>query len=427
MTSVWLCMGYRDASAALLSEWLDWHIRLGVSKFLLHDDHSTAPNDAVLRPHLASGIVELLEPSPWSWREWIDSGIALPAPGAASALRFRFVGQHDMLSRCVATAVARDHVGWLAAIDLDEYLVPRSTRALPLAFAAAGNASCISVRRHNFYEAGGADGDPPSSVLRSRTRRAPFPPAPAQGQPFLPKWALRFPLESPSIVANMHQVWDASACRRACIGAAPQLHRDGGDSSGSGSSTGGAAQPAGHDGTRTKTSKARDDPAGLAGLMASWAQTAAAASPPASSSTVASPPFGDAQLRLVAALLAPLNPSCMHATAKGAMGWPCAISHLGVNTSSGAPLPPELRSCLETTGGGSGAKQRPDQPWCWREVCESGGAAEALLRIHHYGHAPHSDQAHQYDLARAGPAVEDPSALAFLPAPPRIKRDTHVR
>ena len=99
---------------------------------------------------------------------------------------------------------------------------------------------------------------------------------------------------------------------------------------------------------------------------------------------------------------------------------PCVlqVSHLGVNTSSGAPLPPELRACLETTGGGNdndgGKRRRPDQPWCWREVCESGGAAEALLRIHHYGHAPHSDQAHQYDLPRAGPAVEDPSALAFL-------------
>ena len=62
MASVWLCMGYRDAPAMRLSEWLDWHIRLGVSKFLLHDDHSTTPNDAVLRQHLASGVVELLEP-----------------------------------------------------------------------------------------------------------------------------------------------------------------------------------------------------------------------------------------------------------------------------------------------------------------------------------------------------------------------------
>jgi len=353
------CLGFRDPPLTHVLEWLTVHRRVGIAHFFLHEDGGSTN----LTQNLTSApYVTFLATSRFEWREEIE---------VAFGLRSRFVGQTDFLMRCVDAASTRSTERWLANLDVDEYLLPElpHSKLATAIDAAAHGATCVSLRRHNFYmpehHSSGGQELPP---LRTRLRRAPFPPdgRSSSSQPFLPKWIVRVPA-SPSLVVNMHDTWLGEGCRTRC------------------SDQRGVARP-------SSTPELRADPAGL-GAIRRLAE-------------------GPAGLPLLAALLSPLSARCLAPSTADASR--CLLSPRSLNVTEETMRQPLLR-CLSAPPGqagpaGSGA------PWCWRPACHvRGDAAERHARINHYGHPALPGQRHGYDLAVAGPAVADESALRFLP------------
>ena len=358
--SVAACIGVRDPPVAHLFEWLTFHTRIGVAHFFFHDDHSQSA--VVERLVQSEPHATLLPTSGFPWREEASLGLS-------GGLRARFVGQTDFLLRCASAASGMPHLRWLANLDLDEFLMPTAMsrlRSLAENVAdAAGGASCISIRRHNFYT---NSTEPSNSPLHSRTLRAPFPPVgPASGQPFLPKWILRLPAEH-GLVVNMHEVWRADRCRQSCAphGAAADREDSGGD------------------------------PAGLSGYVVPAARIGGRDVQAVKS----------ASLTLLAALLSPLNTHCMQADTQR-----CVLINRTISMrddAEGSALQASLVRCLANAAPAAGSRGTPPRdPWCWRSVCARGQGVDARLRINHYGHPPVAGQLHSYDLEKAGEPVVD--------------------
>ena len=136
---VTVCTGFASPARHHLSSWLDFHIDVaGVDSFLLHDDtphtdHAARKDvEQVLAPLRETGIAEMLPRSRWHWRDEVSIG---------RGIRARFVGQTDILTRCLTTAAARQanrasDEAWLIHIDIDEYLMPTVRRVVPIAVDA---------------------------------------------------------------------------------------------------------------------------------------------------------------------------------------------------------------------------------------------------------------------------------------------------
>ncbi len=413
------CLGVRDPPASHLAAWFAHHRALGLDRVFLHDDHSsTATASRFAEAHPLH--VTLLRTTTWPY--WNSTAIGV------GTMRARFVGQIDMLVRCVDAAVsAADGAGeaWIVNLDLDEYLMPAATvdsaqlsrellpRALDAAAAEAGGAPCLSIRRHNFLSsasragnatiAAGGRGDgeveePPP--LLSRTLRAPFPPAgPSDGQPFLPKWVLRVDAAA-RLVVNQHEVWGAEGCRESCAAGADAGADGGADADGDAD----ADADADASSSRHVRAGSHADPAGLHGVVGHHARRVS--------------------MRLLAGLLSPLQRRCPAAAAAGSGGATrCVLNPRSIGFDSAdlaqGGLAPRLATCLGNGGGDGGARGAAGgarggaRPWCWREACGRGEAVERHLRVHHYGHAPLPGQAHAYDLHRSGAIVHDEHALRF--------------
>jgi hypothetical protein len=98
--------------APYLAEWVAYHRLVGVDHFWLYDDGSTDDWRSVLATHLDERVVEVL---PLPEQHPPDVPTALKQPGT-----FR-----DGLRR------AQGRVRWVALIDLDEFILPRTEATVP--------------------------------------------------------------------------------------------------------------------------------------------------------------------------------------------------------------------------------------------------------------------------------------------------------
>ena len=85
-------MGFRDASAYVLRDWVEFHQRVGASALLLHDDHSAETSFPVLPSWIKTGFVRMLRLTNFGWRDPEPLGLGM---------RSSFVGQYDMLNACL--------------------------------------------------------------------------------------------------------------------------------------------------------------------------------------------------------------------------------------------------------------------------------------------------------------------------------------
>jgi hypothetical protein len=91
--------------AEYLAEWIEYHLLVGVDKFWLIDNDSNDHPESVLRPYVALGVVNL---SIWH-------GL-----------------KQQVLVYNYYLRILRNESFWVAVIDIDEFLVPVSTRSIPV-------------------------------------------------------------------------------------------------------------------------------------------------------------------------------------------------------------------------------------------------------------------------------------------------------
>jgi hypothetical protein len=111
-----LCAIVRN-EAPYLPEWLDWHRRMGVSRFLIYDNVSTDDTVAVLAPY------DDVEVKAW------------PGGKAEDAQRAAYWD-------CLTTFARRRTHNWLAIIDADEYLWHPNGDTLPQVIARYDAPDC---------------------------------------------------------------------------------------------------------------------------------------------------------------------------------------------------------------------------------------------------------------------------------------------
>ncbi len=92
-----------------LREWIEFHRIVGVTHFWLYNNNSQDDYLQVLQPYMDKGIVEL--------RDW-------PSPLEDDWTRYQNAAYADCLSHCIG------RTKWLAVIDIDEFIVPTTRRAL---------------------------------------------------------------------------------------------------------------------------------------------------------------------------------------------------------------------------------------------------------------------------------------------------------
>jgi hypothetical protein len=89
-----------------LEEWINYHKQIGITYFYFYDNGSTIPVEDTVRAHVASGLVQVIN--------YPGKGVQLQAY------------QH-----CLDNY--RHNCKWIAFIDMDEFIVPKSTNGdLPL-------------------------------------------------------------------------------------------------------------------------------------------------------------------------------------------------------------------------------------------------------------------------------------------------------
>lgn len=97
-----ICAMFQN-EAPFLKEWIEFHRIVGVKHFWLYNNNSTDYYLDVLRPYIKKGIVELIDwPSPLE-QDWTPF-------------------QNNAYADCMARSVGKSK--WIAAIDIDEFIVP---------------------------------------------------------------------------------------------------------------------------------------------------------------------------------------------------------------------------------------------------------------------------------------------------------------
>ena len=131
-----------------ISEWLDYHKTIGVTKFYLYDNDSRDNIREILTPHIKSGLVE------YNY-----------FPGKF----MQMAAYNDALKR------HRFHCRYLAIIDLDEFIYPRGKKNLPQQVAELlapwKDAGGLTMNWRFFGSSGEEEYDPNRGVLERFTRR----------------------------------------------------------------------------------------------------------------------------------------------------------------------------------------------------------------------------------------------------------------
>lgn len=104
--------------ARFIREWIEYHRLVGVEHFYLYNNESTDQSREVLEPYVQKGIVTLTD--------WPDR------PGqVADYAKYRWV--YNVQIPAYEHAIARNEAKWIALLDCDEFLVPKtSDTMLPL-------------------------------------------------------------------------------------------------------------------------------------------------------------------------------------------------------------------------------------------------------------------------------------------------------
>ena len=144
-------------------EWVAFHRRVGVRHFLIYDNGSTDGTEAVLRAALPPDALTVI---PWN-QVFSDARIG-----------------REMHNQVMAYAHAASNFGqdyrWMAFIDVDEFLIPKSADSLDAALAHLGDCPNLSLPWHMFGRSGHAD-RPAGGVLANYNRRAADPMSEVRG------------------------------------------------------------------------------------------------------------------------------------------------------------------------------------------------------------------------------------------------------
>lgn len=140
--------------AAHIAEWLEFHRKAGVSKFVIYDNGSTDETIAVARSVLSGTELDVV---PW------DQKLSDGRSGA------------EIHNQVLAFAHALRNFGsffrWMAFIDIDEFLVPTSSADIPSALFKLGDAAHVSLPWHMFGR-NGHEAAPSGGILSNYTQRA---------------------------------------------------------------------------------------------------------------------------------------------------------------------------------------------------------------------------------------------------------------
>jgi hypothetical protein len=140
-----------------VDEWLLFHRSVGVSHFFIYDNGSTDRTESIVRARLSPDELTLL---PWAGRMVdMSAGAQLNNQVVASA--------HAILNFGSAFK-------WMAFIDVDEFLLPKTGSTVEEALGQAGGFPNISLPWHMFGTSGHMT-RPQGGVLNNFTKRAAQP------------------------------------------------------------------------------------------------------------------------------------------------------------------------------------------------------------------------------------------------------------
>ncbi|SIO10500.1 Glycosyltransferase family 92 [Rhodovulum sp. ES.010] len=145
-----------------IAEWATFHRDAGVARVIAYDNGCT---DATI-PRLAQALGDRLTVIPWD-QKLTDAGSG-----------------REIHNQVLAYAHAMRNFGgrfrWMAAIDADEFLVPKRAESLDGALAHLDDVPSVSLPWHNFGR-NGHEEPPEGGVVANYTRRAADPMSGARG------------------------------------------------------------------------------------------------------------------------------------------------------------------------------------------------------------------------------------------------------
>ncbi len=146
-----------------IGEWAEFHLRAGVRRFLIYDNGSSDGTLAILRTLLPEEA-RIIVP----WRQVFTDA---------------WLGR-EIHNQVLAYAHAASNFGgafrWMAFIDADEFLIPKSAASIPEALAHLGEAANVSLPWHMFGRSEHIE-PPPGGVVRNYLRRARDPMSDVRG------------------------------------------------------------------------------------------------------------------------------------------------------------------------------------------------------------------------------------------------------
>lgn len=151
-TAKFLCIGaiVKDEEA-ILEEWLEFHLLVGVEHFFIYDNGSTDGTIDILRRYCSKGLVTLA-----AWPHFVED----------------FHTQVLAYAHCLATFGKTSR--WIAFIDADEFLFSPGTASLQAVLADFQRYPAVVVFRHHFGTSGHRH-PPPGLVTRNFVERMPAP------------------------------------------------------------------------------------------------------------------------------------------------------------------------------------------------------------------------------------------------------------
>ena len=146
-----------------IREWAAFHLRAGVSRFLIYDNGSSDGTIDILRETLPAAARVVVP-----WRQVFSDA---------------WLGR-EIHNQVLAYAHAASNFGggfrWMAFIDADEFLVPKRAASIPEALAHLGEARNLSLPWHMFGRSGHV-APPEGGVLPNYLRRARDPMSEVRG------------------------------------------------------------------------------------------------------------------------------------------------------------------------------------------------------------------------------------------------------
>ena len=146
-----------------VAEWAEFHLRAGVSRFLVYDNGSTDGTIDILRATVPA-----------------DALVVVPWRQILSDVRLGREIHNQVLAYAHAASNFGGDLRWMAFIDADEFLVPKRAVSISGALSHLGDARNVSLPWHIFGRAGHVE-PPDGGVVRNYLRRARDPMSDVRG------------------------------------------------------------------------------------------------------------------------------------------------------------------------------------------------------------------------------------------------------